>query len=83
MQGLCGPDGAKVWSVKDFKMQSPTVMEAEDEVLQVLEVCEAIEEVKELIVTNLEEDCQTNSPPVASSAPGSKLSQVRERGSSS
>lgn len=57
-------------------------MEAEDEVLQVLEVCEAIEEVKELIVTNLEEDCQTNSPPVASSAPGSKLSQVRERGSS-
>lgn len=60
-------------------MQSPTVMEAEDEVLQVLEVCEAIEEVKELIVTNLEEDWHTNSPPVESSAPGSKLSQVRER----
>lgn len=63
-------------------MQSPTVMEAGDEVLQVLEVCENVKEIKEVIVTTIEEDSNTNSPPVASSGPGSKPSQVRQRGAS-
>lgn len=66
--------------VEDLRMQSPTVMEAGDEVLQVLEVCEAIEEIKEVIVTTVEEDSTTNSPLVASSGPGTKPSQVRPRG---
>ncbi len=61
-------------------MQSPTVMEAVDEVLQVLEVCETVEEIKEVIVTTIEEDSNTNSPPVASSGPGTKTSQVRRGG---
>ncbi|XP_044044173.1 vang-like protein 1 isoform X3 [Siniperca chuatsi] len=56
-------------------MQSPTVMEAGDEVLQVLEVCETLEEIKEVIVTTIEEDSNTNSPPVASCGPGTKTSQ--------
>lgn len=58
-------------------MQSPTVMEAGDEVLQVLEVCETVEEIKEVIVTKIEDDSVTNLPPVASSGPGTKPSQVR------
>ncbi|KAA8579522.1 hypothetical protein FQN60_006615 [Etheostoma spectabile] len=56
-------------------MQSPTVMEAGDEVLQMLEICETIEEIKEVIVTTIEEDSNTNSPPVSSSGPGTKPSQ--------
>ncbi|XP_065807776.1 vang-like protein 1 isoform X3 [Labrus bergylta] len=57
-------------------MQSPTVMEAgEEEVLQVLEVCEDIEETMEVIVTTIEEDFITNIPPVASSGPGTQTSQ--------
>lgn len=73
-------------------MQSPTVMEAGDEVLhsppamemgdvfQVLEVCETVEEIREVIVTTIEEDSNTNSPPVTSSGAGTKPSQVRQRG---
>lgn len=56
-------------------MESPMVMEAGEEVLQVLEVCE---EKKEVIVTTIEEDSITNSPPVVSPGPGTKTSQVRE-----
>ncbi|XP_051283968.1 vang-like protein 1 isoform X1 [Dicentrarchus labrax] len=68
-------------------MQSPTVMEAGDEVLhslpvmemgdvfQVLEVCETVEEIREVIVTTIEEDSNTNSPPVTSSGAGTKPSQ--------
>ncbi|GLD64862.1 vang-like protein 1 isoform X3 [Lates japonicus] len=56
-------------------MQSPTVMEAGEEMLQVLEVCETVEEIKEVIVTTIEEDTNTNAPPVASSGPGTKPSQ--------
>ena len=51
-------------------------MEAGDEVLQVLEVCEAVEEIKEVIVTTTEEDSNTNSPPAVSCGPGTKTSQV-------
>jgi len=58
-------------------MQSPTVMEAGEEVLQVLEVWEAIEEIKEVVVATIEEDSNTNSPPVASCGLGTKTSQVR------
>lgn len=76
---LCELDSAKVWAVEDFGMQSPTVMEAGEEVLQVLEVCETVEEIKEVIVTTIGEDSITNSPPVASSGQGTKTSQVRQR----
>lgn len=61
-------------------MQSPTVMEAGDVVFQVLEVCETVEEIREVIVTTIEEDSNTNSPTVASSGPATKPSQVRLRG---
>ena len=58
-------------------MQSPTVMDAEEEeVLQVLEVCQTIEEFREVIVTTIEED-SNDSPPVASSGTGTKPSQVK------
>ena len=67
--------------MEDFRMQSLTVMEAGDEVLQVLEVCETVEEIKEVIVTTTEEDSNnTTLPPVVSSGPGTKPSQVRPRG---
>ncbi|XP_030010227.1 vang-like protein 1 isoform X3 [Sphaeramia orbicularis] len=56
-------------------MESPTVMEGEEEVLQVLEVCETIEEIKELIVTTIEEDPKINPPPVVSAGPAPKPSQ--------
>lgn len=52
-------------------MLSPTVMEEGDEVLQVLEVGEAVEEVKEVIVSTIEEEIRRSSPP------NSKTSQVR------
>lgn len=65
--------------IEDFGMQSPTVMEAGDEVLQVLEVCETVEEIKEVIVTTIEDDSIANLPPVASSGSGTKPSQVRWR----
>lgn len=58
-------------------MQAPAAMEAADEVLQVLDVCEAIEETREVIVTTIEEDPIRNSPPVASCGAGTKPSQVR------
>lgn len=67
-------------AVEHFGMQSPTVMEAGDEVLQVLEDCEALEEIKEVIVTTTEENSNSNSPPVASCGAGTKPSQVRQRG---
>ena len=60
-------------------MQSLTVMEPGDEVLQILEVLETTEEIKEVIVTNIEEDCNIKPPPVASSGSGTKPSQVRLR----
>ena len=60
-------------------MQSPTAMEAAEEVLQVLELGEFAEEIKEVIITTVEED-SNNSPPVASSGPGTKTSQVRLSG---
>lgn len=63
-----------------FGMQSPAVMEAGDEVLQVLEICETIEEIKEVIVTTVEEDSNTNSPPASGSGPGTKPSQVGQKG---
>ena len=53
-----------------------TVMEVADLVLQVFEVYEAVEETKEVIVTTIEEDSNTNSTPVASCGPGTKPSQV-------
>ncbi len=59
-------------------MQSLTVMEAGQEVLQVLEVCETVEEIKEVIVTTTEDDPVTNLPPVASSGPETKSSQVKQ-----
>lgn len=58
-------------------MQSPTVIEAGDEVLQVLEVCEPVEEIKEVIVTTRGED--SNPLPEASCGPAAKPSQVRQR----
>lgn len=61
-------------------MQSPTVIEVGDEVLQVLEVCDSVEEIKEVIVTTIEGDSNTNLLPVASSGPATKPSQVRQRG---
>lgn len=60
-------------------MQTPAVLEAGD-VLQVLEVCEAPEEIKEVIVTTLEEGSNTNSTPVTSCGAGTKPSQVRLTG---
>ncbi|KAI3365806.1 hypothetical protein L3Q82_000805 [Scortum barcoo] len=51
------------------------VMEAVDEVLQVLEVCTTVEEVKEVIVTTAEEDSSTNLLSATSSGPGTKTSQ--------
>ena len=59
-------------------MQSPMVIEAGDEMLQVLEVCEPVEERKEVIITTIERDSNTNLPSVASSGPSSKPSQVRQ-----
>lgn len=47
-------------------------MEAGEEVLRVLEVCEAGEQIQEVIVSPIEEDFLTNSPPVASWGPGVK-----------
>lgn len=58
-------------------MQSPTAMEAEDEVLQVFEVCETIQDKKEVIVATIERDINTNSFPVAGCGPGTKPSLVR------
>lgn len=55
-------------------MQSATVFEVEDEVLQVLEVCEPAEEIKELIVTTGEANLKT--PTVTSSGPSTKSNQV-------
>lgn len=55
-------------------MQSPTVFEVGDEVLQVLEVCEPAEEIKEVIVTTGE--ANPKSPTVASSGPSTKSNQV-------
>lgn len=61
--------------MEDLTVQAPPVME--DEVLQVLEVCKAMEEIKQIIVTTVDEDSISNSPQaVASPVPGSKLSQV-------
>lgn len=57
-------------------MQAPAVIDA-GEVLQMLEVAEAAEEIKEVIVTTLEEGSNTNSTPVASCGAGTKPSQVR------
>lgn len=47
-------------------MQSPAETEAGDEVLQVLEVCEPVEEIKEVIVTTGEGDGYT--PPAATTS---------------
>lgn len=55
---------------EDFRMQLPTMTEAGDEILQVLEVCEPVKEIQELIVTS-------NSLPVASPRPSTR-SQVRQ-----
>lgn len=55
-------------------MQSPTVFELGDEVLQVLEVCEPVEEIKEVIVTTGELNPKT--PTVASSGPSTRSNQV-------
>jgi len=54
------------------------VMEAGDEVL---EVCEAVQELRAVIVTNIDGDSITNSPPGAGSGAGAKPSQVRAEGS--
>lgn len=60
-------------------MQSPAALEAGDEVLQVLEVCEAVEEAKEVIVTTVAEDANTDLLPGPSSGPSTQASQVRLR----
>lgn len=60
-------------------MQSPSVMEAGEEVLQVLEVCDTAEEVKEVIVTTID-GSNTGSLPAACSGPATKPSQVRRSG---
>lgn len=57
-------------------MQSPAVMEAGDEVLQVFEVCAAAEEIKEVIITTTEEDSNINSPPEINCGAETKTSQV-------
>lgn len=59
---------------EDLRMQLPTMTEAGDEILQVLEVCEPVKEIQELIVTS-------NSLPVASPRPSTK-SQVRQMSNS-
>lgn len=58
-------------------MQSPRVMEAGDEVLQVFELCEMIGEEREVIVSTIEGDTNTNSAPVPGCGPGTKPSLVR------
>lgn len=67
-----------------METESPTViaMEAGDEVLQVLEICETVEEIKEVIVTTIEGNSNNtfSHPVVTSSGPGTKPSQVRPRG---
>lgn len=50
------------------------MFEVGDEVLQVLEVCEPAEEIKEVIVTTRE--AKPKSPTVASSGPSTKSNQV-------
>lgn len=55
-------------------MQSPSAFEVEDEVLQVLELCEPVEEIREVVVTTGEVNLRT--PTVASSGPSSKSNQV-------
>lgn len=63
---------------EDLRMQSPSVIEAGEEVLQVLEVCDTAEEVKEVIVTTI--DSNTGSLPAACSGPATNPSQVRRNG---
>lgn len=60
-------------------MESSTAIEAGDELLQVLEICEAAEEIKEVIVTTVEGNSNNTAshPIVTSSGPGTKASQVR------
>lgn len=53
-------------------------MEAGDELLQ---VCEAVQELRAVSVTNIDGDSITNSPPGAGSGAGAKPSQVRAEGS--
>ncbi|TNN25157.1 hypothetical protein EYF80_064715 [Liparis tanakae] len=56
-------------------------MEAGDEVLQVLQVCEAVQELRAVIVTNVDGDSMSSSPPGAGAGAGAKPSQVRAEGS--
>lgn len=78
-----GDDACAGWTElkfgEDFRMQSPSVIEAGEEVLQVLEVCDAAEEVKEVIVTTID-DSNTSSLPAACSGPATTPSQVRRSG---
>lgn len=57
-------------------MESPMVLEEGDEVLQVLEGCETLGEIKEVIVTTVEENVNPFTSPVATYGPGTKPSQV-------
>ncbi|MEQ2211767.1 hypothetical protein XENOCAPTIV_015047 [Xenoophorus captivus] len=63
------------WSCGLAWMLSPTVMEEGDEVLQVLEICEAVDEIKEVIISTIEGQTLRNSPPVTSCGADSKTSQ--------
>lgn len=58
-------------------MLSPAAMEEGDEVLQVVEICEAAEEMREVVISTIEGETRRNSGPVARCGPGSKTSQVR------
>lgn len=64
---------------EDLRMQSPSVIEAGDEVLQVLEVCDTAEEAKEVIITTTDHS-NAGSLPAACFGPANKPSQVRRNG---
>lgn len=49
----------------------------EVEALRAAEVCEDIEAIKEVVVSTIEEEFHTSSPPVSSCGRGTKTSQVR------
>lgn len=59
-------------------MQAPTVFELGDEVLQVLEVCEPVEEIRDAIIQTGETN--PRSPTAASSGLSTKSNQVLATG---
>lgn len=60
----------------DSTLPSPAVMEAGDELLHALH---SIEDMKEIVVTTIEEDSDRTLPPVSAGS-GTKPSQVRPEG---